>query len=253
MTIVASGKSQITANLSSIDDGDSIASYIVGSGGAVVDTTTSGGNDYLNVYPVSTYPEDSAHTSGDLGNFILAVRNDGGTALAGADGDYIPLTTDSAGKLWTAASLPSTQDFTKAEDSAVSNAQVLAMIGVVRKDAAGTQVSADGDAAWAQQNAVGELRVINKAETSILQQIVTVGTTAVALPTTALTNRKSMMVQMLSGGQLYVGSATVTNTGATRGIRLGQGGFVNLDVGPTVTVYGIADAAGKDVAVLELS
>ena len=253
MGIVAGGKTQISANTASIADGDNIASYIIGSGGAVVETTAAGGNDYLNVYSPTTFAEDAAHTSGDLGNFILAVRNDAGTALAGTDGDYIPLTTDATGKLWTASSLPTAQDFTKAEDSAVSDGQILAMIGVVRKDSAGTQVSADGDAAWAQQNAVGELRVINKAETSILQQIVTVGTTAVALPTTALTNRKSMMIQMLSGGQLYVGSATVTSSGATRGIRLGNGGFVNLDVGPTVSVYGIADAAGKDVAVLELS
>lgn len=253
MGIVAGGKTQISANTASVADGDNIASYLVGSGGALIESTAAGGNDYLNVYPVSTFAEDTAHTSGDLGNFILAVRNDAGTALAGADGDYIALTTDANGKLWTAASLPTTQDFTKAEDTAVSDGQILAMVGVVRKDSAGTQVSADGDAAWLQQNAVGELRVINKAETAILQQVVTVGTTAVALPTTALSNRKSMMIQMLSGGQLYVGSATVTSSGATRGIRLGQGGFVNLDVGPSVSVYGIADAAGKDVAVLELS
>jgi len=97
------------------------------------------------------------------------------------------------------------------------------------------------------------LRVINKSETAILQQVITVGTTAVALPTAALANRKSLMVQMLSGGQLYVGSATVTSSGATRGVQLGKGGFVNFDVGPSVAVYGIADAAGKDVAVLEMS
>lgn len=52
----------------------------------------------------ATFNEDSAHTTGDLGKFVLAVRNDAGTALAGADGDYIALTTDSNGKLWTTPS-----------------------------------------------------------------------------------------------------------------------------------------------------
>lgn len=46
-----------------------------------------------------TYSEDSPHSSGDRGSFILAVRNDLGTVLAGASGDYIPLTTDSSGAL----------------------------------------------------------------------------------------------------------------------------------------------------------
>jgi len=42
--------------------------------------------------------EDSVHSSGDQGFMSLAVRNDAGTALA-ADGDYIPLTTNSTGDL----------------------------------------------------------------------------------------------------------------------------------------------------------
>lgn len=44
------------------------------------------------------YPEDSIHSSGDIGVFALAVRNDSGTALA-ADGDYSPLQVNSTGAL----------------------------------------------------------------------------------------------------------------------------------------------------------
>jgi hypothetical protein len=43
--------------------------------------------------------EDAVHTSADKGLMALAVRNDAGTALAGATGDYIPLTTDNLGSL----------------------------------------------------------------------------------------------------------------------------------------------------------
>lgn len=41
--------------------------------------------------------EDAAHVSGDTGVMVLAVRNDAGTVLAGATGDYIPFTTDATG------------------------------------------------------------------------------------------------------------------------------------------------------------
>ena len=43
--------------------------------------------------------EDSAHASGDVGTMSLAVRKDTAAATA-ADGDYVPLLTDSTGKLW---------------------------------------------------------------------------------------------------------------------------------------------------------
>lgn len=45
------------------------------------------------------FAEDTAHTTGDKGAFVLAVRNDGGSPLAGSDGDYVPLTTDATGAL----------------------------------------------------------------------------------------------------------------------------------------------------------
>lgn len=44
--------------------------------------------------------EDAAHASGDTGVMSLAVRSDTAAALAGTTGDYIPLTTDSTGRLW---------------------------------------------------------------------------------------------------------------------------------------------------------
>lgn len=43
--------------------------------------------------------EDAAHASGDTGVMILAVRKDTATALAGTDGDYIPLIVDSSGRV----------------------------------------------------------------------------------------------------------------------------------------------------------
>ena len=45
--------------------------------------------------------EDAAHTTGDVGVMALAVRQDVPSALAGASGDYIPLTTNAQGALRT--------------------------------------------------------------------------------------------------------------------------------------------------------
>jgi hypothetical protein len=42
--------------------------------------------------------EDAAHTSGDTGVMLLAVRQDTLAALAGTTGDYIPHTTDNLGQ-----------------------------------------------------------------------------------------------------------------------------------------------------------
>src|SRR3990167_4521922 len=46
-----------------------------------------------------TEAEDSAHASGDSGVFVLSVRQDTATQLAGTDGDYAPLITDANGRL----------------------------------------------------------------------------------------------------------------------------------------------------------
>lgn len=43
--------------------------------------------------------EDDPHASGDAGLMALVVRKDTAAALAGADGDYIPLIVDSSGRL----------------------------------------------------------------------------------------------------------------------------------------------------------
>lgn len=48
--------------------------------------------------------EDAAHTSGDVGVMALGVRKDTAVALAGTDGDYMPLVMDAVGRLHTTLS-----------------------------------------------------------------------------------------------------------------------------------------------------
>jgi hypothetical protein len=252
MTIVAAGKSQIAVNTGTLAQGDTIGAYLVSASSALVTSTNFNSKDWLDTRPINAYAEDSAHSSGDYGSFIMGVRSDTGGPF-GADGDYVPFSMDSQNRLRVAAEFNADFDFVYDEDTAHTDGDPGAFTLSVRKDSPGSTAGTSGDYAAYLTNEQGELRTVDKAETAILQQVVTVGTTALALPTTALTSRKSVMIQMLSGGQLYIGSATVTNSGSTRGIKLGEGGFITLDVGPSVDVYGIANAAGKEVAVLEMA
>lgn len=108
--------------------------------------------------------EDAVHGSGDVGVMALAVRADTATAT-GADGDYVPLLTDSAGKLHVnvGAVTPGTTALLlgKAEDAAHSSGDVGVMMLAVR-EAAATDLSAgntDGDYEPLQVDASGRLHV----------------------------------------------------------------------------------------------
>lgn len=50
---------------------------------------------------VTEFAEDTPHTTGDLGNQVLAVRSDTLAALAGTTGDYTPLQVNADGALYT--------------------------------------------------------------------------------------------------------------------------------------------------------
>lgn len=278
MSMGVAGKTKIAVNTGTLADGDSIASYLVDSAGTLLTSTLVGADQSLDVNVTQsalpagaatettlasllselqglTFAEDSVHASGDLGVMSLAVRNDAGTALA-ADGDYIPLSTTSSGALRVAISdtVVANIEGDYAEDTAHVDAdRGLFMLSVRNDNQSTTFTSASGDYAPIATDKKGAVYTKSASNGSNLQQIVTVGTSAVALPTAALADRISMFIQMLSGGKLYLGSGTVTSAGATRGLMIGEGGYVNLDVGPGNAVYGIANAAGKEVAVWEFA
>lgn len=280
----SAGKTKIIVDTGALGDGDSIAAYLVDAAGTLLTSTLVGGAQSLDVNVTAsvlptgaateatlatlateatlasilaelaqiTFAEDTAHTTGDFGTMPLAVRNDAGTALAGTDGDYIPLSTDATGNLRTTFSGTVTVAGSLAEDAVHSSGAAGFFSLTVRNDnQATTFTSATGDYAPIATDKKGAIYTKSAHNISNLQQVIAVGTSAVALPTAPLADRTSMFVQMLSSGQLYLGSATVTNAGATRGLQLGNGGFVSLEVGPSNLVYGIANAAAKDVAVWE--
>jgi len=116
----------------------------------------SGGNngkDGLDVNVINTlaindpanYAEDSAHTSGDIGKFVMAVRHDADTSLVTTDGDYAPLQVNAAGRLKVDAIFQADFDFVYAEDSAHTSGDPGAFTLGVRQDALAASVTTDGD------------------------------------------------------------------------------------------------------------
>jgi hypothetical protein len=94
---------------------------------------------------LGTQTEDSAHVSGDTGTFPLAVRNDAGTALA-ADGDYIPLSTDSTGRLRVDATISSLTPINSGAAYAQSTTlSTTAATETAPADAVGFILTADAD------------------------------------------------------------------------------------------------------------
>lgn len=195
--------------------------------------------------------EDSGHISGDRGNFLLAVRNDAAAAtLTSADADYSGIAVDANGRVFTSTSLSA--EF--AEDSAHTTGENIVAMGAVREDDSVSNVSAEGDYSNIQTWSEGSVRVVDNANGTNLQQVVTVGTSAAQLPAANLANRKMLMIQNVSNNPLFVGSSTVTaDETATGGIQIGKGGFITLEAGPANDVYGISDTAAQPIAVYELS
>jgi hypothetical protein len=243
------GKTKIVADTAAVADGDTIVSYL-STVSALLTSTAIGGNEHLRVTTPAIYAEDTAHVSGDYGSMIFAVRQDTPGSLVSADGDYAPLQVDSTGALRVNAAV--TIGDNKAEDSAHTTGDTGSFMLSVRNDnQATTFTSATGDYAPFATDSKGALYTKSTSNVSNLQTMTTVGTTATAVPATALANRTSMFVQHLTNGSIHLGSATVTTSGATRGFQLGNGGFASLDVGPNNVVYAIGSSANREVVTWE--
>lgn len=142
----------------------------------------------------------------------------------------------------------------KAEDAAHSSGDQGIQALAVRKDAQGSNVSADGDYSSLQTWSEGSLKVVDVANGTILQSQVSVTDTAAQVPASNLANRKTLMLQNTGANKLWIGSSTVTTSGATAGIELPPNAFIELECGPAVNVFAVKNgAAGNNLNVLQLA
>lgn len=81
----------------------------------------------------------------------------------------------------------------------------------------------------------------------------TIGTSAVALPGTPLTNRNSLIIQNISTtDRIYIGNNNVTASGANQGWILEPDSFFSLDITDSIQIYAIASTT-VSVKILELA
>lgn len=252
-------------------DGD-YASFNVNANGEIYTKDT----DTFALLTALSKAEDAAHASGDQGIQSLLVRQDVLASSTSADGDYGSFKSNAAGELYVADSAARTtltailadtatidsQTLTiqntltalsKAEDAAHASGDQGIQALAVRRDSQGTNTSADGDYSSFQTWSEGSLKVVDVANGAILQQQVGVTTTAAQIPAANLANRKSLMVQNTGSSKVWVGSATLTSTGAASGIELPANSFMELECGPAVNVFAKTNAGTGQLNLLELA
>lgn len=211
----------------------------------------------------------STSTDGDFGAFksnalgelyvhdtdVKAQLVSANSTLTNIKSDTASIVTNTASIVTNTATInTSITDISKSEDAPHASGDKGIQALTVRKDAEGSNVNADGDYASLLSWSEGSLKVVDISNGSILQQQVSVTNVAAAVPATPLANRKSLMLQNTGANKLYIGSATVSSTGATSGIELPANSFMELEVGPAVAVFAVkTGAAANNLNVLEMA
>lgn len=182
---------------------------IVDQTGTRVGTTTNP----INI--ASGYAEDSIHSSGDRGLFVMGVRNDADAVLTTADGEYSPLSTDSSGRVKTVVSssaLPS---------GAATEATQLNVL-----------------------SAVGPSPALPKPLSG------TIGTTATQLGSLAATRGVIIKADDDNTGLLFYGNANDVTSAGANGFEIGYGGSsVFLEIDNADLAWIVASVAGQGYSV----
>jgi hypothetical protein len=153
--------------------------------------------------PVSTnieYAEDAAHVSGDVGAFVMGVRNDSATSLTSANGDYSPISVDAAGRM-----------FVVQPTASALNAQV---VGEVAHDAvdSGNPVKVGGVARTENPTAVDNGDRVNVFCDKVGRQVVVNGQVRqlVARQRTAINNTTETTILTAGGAGVFHDLTLVT-------------------------------------------
>lgn len=189
----------------------------------------------------SQYAEDSAHTSGDLGDFVLSVRQDTLASSTSADGDYAAFKVNSRGALYT-------QPVGNVADDAADSENPI-KVGSRAESGVLSAVS-DGDRADLLSDSYRRVYINSGANISVLASAVTITTTATAVPGTALTGRRVISVQNKGSKPIFLGDAAVT---ASTGTEISVGGSWEGEAGDDIALFAITASSTSNVRILELA
>lgn len=82
----------------------------------------------------------------------------------------------------------------------------------------------------------------------VRSQAISLGGVATKLPTTPITNRKSLMILNNSSDIIYIGDATVD---ATTGYPIYPRGQMNVQIEDGVDLYGVSAGGASDIRICE--
>lgn len=303
------GGSSITVDASQLDiddlnaTDDAVASWTHDGTGTAITSTVSGADTGLDVNIInaadiqvavnSEYAEDSAHSSGEVGSFVLAVRQDALASSTSADGDYAAFKVNASGELYTtdegAEALLTTIDadtssiatdastiagdttsidatltaLSKAEDSAHGSGDQGFQMLAVRNDTLASLVDTDGDYAPLQVSANGALYV-NIAEGTLSVNDAALANTAIASAANALgaaNTAEDVVASPLSNRKyLYIYNngnkkAYIGQSGvsASNGFPLSPGSYLELRCGAAIDIEWVSADTSQELRTLELS
>lgn len=246
-------KGRLIFDPADLTDSDNIGSYLrAGSDGDLISSTLISGKEALDVNVVGSsdggiFAEDSAHTTADLGQHILAVRNDTQGSLVDTDGDYASLQLDSAGRLRTVTDIdlvgdivgddePDTEDPLKVGSHAYDNASALGTVDV-------------GDKANLASDTFRRIHINDSPQVNVNAEVVTLGLTEVAIPASAMAGRTRMMITNDSVDDVHIGA---TGLSTASGFTIPKKATLALEIGQAISLFGLAGAASRDVRILEL-
>lgn len=229
----------VTANSTLTNIKSDTASIVTNTGTTATNTGTTATNTgtIASTLTALSKAEDAVASSGDMGIQSLLVRQDTLASSTSTDGDYGSFKSNAKGELY------------------VKDSDTLAELVLIKSDTASIASSATAiNGKINDYSTTGSIAVADVANIAILQQQVSVTSTAAQVPAANLANRRSIMLQNTSSAKMYIGSATVTTSGATTGIELPANSFLELECGPTVNVFAVKSGAGSlTLNVLEVS
>ena len=228
-------------------DGD-LAMLQVDASGALY-TTTSISNLSLD----SEYAEDSPHSTGETGQFVLGVANHSEGALHSADGDYAALQLDSSGRLRVTANVtvdPSDAEYL--QDAGFTGGDVGIHTLQRREDALSTTTSADDDYDSIKGDVYGRVYVTEAPNVSVTSAAETIAAanTAQDVATSTLTGRTRMIIQNGSTDEIYIGGTGVTTS---TGIEIAKKATMTLEIGENVDLQVVSGTISAAYNVMQMS
>lgn len=132
---------------------------------------TSSDSIKVDIVSGAEYAEDAAHTTADVGQFVLGVRNDTLAALGGTDGDYVPFQMSADGALYVEIATGGSASAVYVDDADWTDSTSSHMLvgGIYQSS---PQSITDGDTGPLQVNANGNLIVdLSATDNAVLDAI----------------------------------------------------------------------------------